>query len=86
MRTESPQLIKFLFLPSLWRRVLETGISRGAERRFLDSTRLYLLAVHQQVINRAEDNWIGIEEFLQLRRDTGALKVCRCCCPPISRN
>jgi hypothetical protein len=33
-------------------------------------------AVHQQVVLRAEGRMLDIEEFLVLRRDTGALKVC----------
>ncbi|KAG8868414.1 hypothetical protein FRB97_007559, partial [Tulasnella sp. 331] len=61
---------------SLWSRVLETGISPGAHRRFLETTDLYLQAVHQHVVNRSKDKILDIESFIQLRRDNGALKMC----------
>ncbi|KAG8867912.1 hypothetical protein FRB97_002892 [Tulasnella sp. 331] len=61
---------------SLWSRVLESGISQGASRRFLETTDLYLQAVHQHVVNRSNDKILDIESFIQLRRDNGALKMC----------
>ncbi|KAG8855037.1 hypothetical protein FRB96_007232 [Tulasnella sp. 330] len=61
---------------SLWSRVLEAGISPGANRRFIETTDLYLQAVHQHVVNRSKDTILDIETFIQLRRDNGALKMC----------
>ncbi|KAG9039883.1 hypothetical protein FRB95_004355 [Tulasnella sp. JGI-2019a] len=61
---------------SLWTRVLESGISAGANRRFLESTEMYLQAVHQHVVNRSQNKILDIESFIQLRRDNGALKMC----------
>ncbi|KAG9019249.1 hypothetical protein FRB90_004811 [Tulasnella sp. 427] len=61
---------------SFWGRALELGVSFGTQRRFIETTDLYVRAVHEQVVNRAKDKLLGIDDFIELRRDTGALKMC----------
>jgi len=51
-------------------------VAAGTQRRFLESTRLYLDALHTQVKNRTLDKLLGVQEFIELRRDTGGLKIC----------
>lgn len=60
---------------SFWGRALDLGVSQGCQRRFIETTDLYVCAVHEQVMNRAENKILDIEDFIELRRDTGALKV-----------
>ncbi|KAG8898776.1 hypothetical protein FRB99_007176 [Tulasnella sp. 403] len=59
-----------------WRRAMRMDINPGAARRFIETTDLYLQAVHEQVVRRAEDQVYDIEGFIKLRRDTGAVKMC----------
>ncbi|KAG8926677.1 hypothetical protein FRC03_011428 [Tulasnella sp. 419] len=61
---------------SFWGRALESGCSEGTHRRFLEASDLYMNAVHEQVICRATARIPTVEEFIKLRRDTGALKMC----------
>lgn len=61
---------------SFWGRAIELGCSPGTQRRFLEYTDLYVQAVHEQVLHRARDNILPLDEFIRLRRDTGALKMC----------
>ncbi|KAG8908273.1 hypothetical protein FRB99_007806 [Tulasnella sp. 403] len=61
---------------SFWGRAVETGCAPGMQRRFLEYTDLYVQAVHEQVLNRAQGHIPTIDSFIELRRDTGALKMC----------
>ncbi|KAG8980783.1 hypothetical protein FRB90_007487 [Tulasnella sp. 427] len=61
---------------SFWGRAVELGCSVGTQRRFLEYTDLYVQAVHEQVLHRARNYIPPLEEFIRLRRDTGALKMC----------
>jgi len=64
------------FMSSFWTRALISGVAAGTQRRFLEYTKLYLNAVHIQVQYRAEDKLLDVQDFIKLRRDTGALKMC----------
>lgn len=61
---------------SFWSRTLEVGCAEGTQRRFINYTDLYVQAVHDQVMKRIQDEVPSIDEYLALRRDTGALKMC----------
>lgn len=63
------------FHNSFWGRALELDVPEAVQKRFLEYTELYVDAVHEQVKNRASDKILSIDEFIMLRRDTGALKV-----------
>lgn len=65
----------YLFHHSFWGRALELDVPEAVQKRFLEYTELYVDAVHEQVKNRASDKILSIDEFIMLRRDTGALKV-----------
>jgi hypothetical protein len=56
-----------------WERTIETA-SEGWQRRFVESTGLYLKAVSEQVANRAAGEIPSIEDFIELRRDTSAVR------------
>ncbi|KAG8979837.1 hypothetical protein FRB94_010944 [Tulasnella sp. JGI-2019a] len=62
-------------LRSFWERVCERA-SEGTQRRFVDTCQMYIDAIYQQVINRKCDQIPSIEEFIELRRDTSAVKLC----------
>ncbi|KAG8908272.1 hypothetical protein FRB99_007805 [Tulasnella sp. 403] len=61
-------------LRSFWERACETA-SQGTQRRFVETTQLYVDAIYQQVVNRRHDEIPSIETFIQLRRDTSAVKL-----------
>ncbi|CAE6422309.1 Presilphiperfolan-8-beta-ol synthase Short=PSPS [Rhizoctonia solani AG-1 IB] len=44
-------------------------------QRFVDSSDLYTQAILQQTVNRSADEVPTVEEFIQLRRDTSAVKM-----------
>lgn len=44
-------------------------------KRFVDATDHYGQAILQQVVNRSADQVPTVEEFIQLRRDTSAVKM-----------
>lgn len=44
-------------------------------QRFVDSADLYTQAILQQTVNRSADEVPTVEEFIQLRRDTSAVKM-----------
>lgn len=60
---------------SFWERMCETA-SEGTQRRFIDSCQSYIDAITEQVSNRTCDRVPSIKEFIQLRRDTSAVKLC----------
>ncbi|KAG8700219.1 hypothetical protein FRC09_006100 [Ceratobasidium sp. 395] len=47
----------------------------GTIKRFVDSADLYTQAILQQTVNRSVDDVPTVEEFIQLRRDTSAVKM-----------
>ncbi|KAG8730140.1 hypothetical protein FRC12_020472 [Ceratobasidium sp. 428] len=47
----------------------------GTIKRFVDSAYLYTQAILQQTVNRSVDDVPTVEEFIQLRRDTSAVKM-----------
>ena len=61
---------------SFWARALNSGVAPGAQHRFLETHTLYLDALHTQVQNRALNKILNVDEFIELRRDAGALKIC----------
>ncbi|KAG8985178.1 hypothetical protein FRB93_006065 [Tulasnella sp. JGI-2019a] len=61
-------------LRSFWERACSTA-SEGTQRRFIETTQLYVDAIYQQVVNRRHDQIPTIETFIQLRRDTSAVKL-----------
>ena len=64
------------FTHSFWARALDSGVAIGTQRRFLEYTKLYLNALHTQVQNRTLPKVLGIQEYIDLRRDTGGMKLC----------
>lgn len=66
--------INLQLLFSFWERACETA-SEGTQRRFIETTQLYVDAIYQQVVNRRHDAIPDIETFIQLRRDTSAVKL-----------
>ncbi|KAG8941644.1 hypothetical protein FRC04_004130 [Tulasnella sp. 424] len=61
-------------LRSFWERACETA-SEGTQRRFIETTQLYVDAICKQVVNRRHEEIPTIETFVQLRRDTSAVKL-----------
>ncbi|KAG8917205.1 hypothetical protein FRC03_004894 [Tulasnella sp. 419] len=61
-------------LQSFWLRACQTA-SPGTQKRFIETTDLYVQAILQQVVNRTHDQIPTIESFIQLRRDTSAVKL-----------
>ncbi|KIO32334.1 hypothetical protein M407DRAFT_214286 [Tulasnella calospora MUT 4182] len=61
-------------LRSFWERACETA-SEGTQRRFIETTQLYVDAICRQVVNRRHDEIPSIETFVKLRRDTSAVKL-----------
>ncbi|KAG8783460.1 hypothetical protein FRC12_019701 [Ceratobasidium sp. 428] len=61
-------------LQSLFRRMRATSCC-GSANRFVDAFDLYTQATLKQNINRSVDNLPTVEEFIQLRRDTSAVKM-----------
>ncbi|KAG9009834.1 hypothetical protein FRB93_005105 [Tulasnella sp. JGI-2019a] len=61
-------------LRSFWERASETA-SEGTQRRFVETCQLYVDAIYQQVVNRRHDQIPTFESFIQLRRDTSAVKL-----------
>lgn len=59
---------------SFWERACETA-SEGTQRRFIETTQLYVDAICRQVVNRRHDEIPTIETFVKLRRDTSAVKL-----------
>ncbi|KAG9014251.1 hypothetical protein FRB94_013561 [Tulasnella sp. JGI-2019a] len=61
-------------LRSFWERASATA-SEGTQRRFVETCQLYVNAIYQQVVNRRHDQIPTFESFIQLRRDTSAVKL-----------
>ncbi|KAJ3169371.1 hypothetical protein HDU87_000646 [Geranomyces variabilis] len=61
-------------LRDFWIRAIQTA-GPGCQRRFIESTKLYLEAVYQQVVNRSENEIPDLKTFIALRRDTSAVKL-----------
>ncbi|KAG9009826.1 hypothetical protein FRB93_005097 [Tulasnella sp. JGI-2019a] len=59
---------------SFWERASATA-SEGTQRRFVETCQLYVNAIYQQVVNRRHDQIPTFESFIQLRRDTSAVKL-----------
>jgi len=51
-------------------------VAIGTQRRFLEYTKLYLDALHTQVRDRTVEKILSIQEYIELRRDTGGMKLC----------
>lgn len=49
--------------------------SPAAMQRFVDTTDLYTQASLRQTVNRSVDQVPTVEDFIQLRRDTSAVKM-----------
>jgi hypothetical protein len=54
---------------------MRANSSPGTIQRFVDSADLYTQAILQQTVNRSVDEVPTVEEFIQLRRDTSAVKM-----------
>jgi hypothetical protein len=49
--------------------------SEATIRHFVDAVDFYTQAVYQQKVNRSADRTPSIDEYIQLRRDTSAMKI-----------
>lgn len=76
MCSGSGVVANFYGIVSFWGRAILIGCFEGTRRRFIESTELYLAAVHQQVEKRRTGVIPNLEDYILLRRDTGALKMC----------
>ncbi|KAG9094400.1 hypothetical protein FRC06_010835 [Ceratobasidium sp. 370] len=54
---------------------MRANSSPATIKRFVDASELYTQAILQQTVNRSVDDVPTIEEFIQLRRDTSAVKM-----------
>ncbi|CAE7214440.1 unnamed protein product [Rhizoctonia solani] len=61
-------------LHSFFNRMRATA-TPGCIKRFVDSSDLYTQAILQQTVNRTADEVPSVEGFIQLRRDTSAVKM-----------
>ncbi|KAF8674684.1 hypothetical protein RHS04_07276 [Rhizoctonia solani] len=61
-------------LHSYFNRMREDG-SEATIRHFIDAVDFYTKAVYQQKVNRSDDRTPSIDEYIQLRRDTSAMKI-----------
>ncbi|KAG8905006.1 hypothetical protein FRB99_000879 [Tulasnella sp. 403] len=59
-----------------WTRTIEMDCAPGPRRRFIETTDLYLRAVHEQVIMRTTSVVPDTDNYLILRRDAGAVRMC----------
>lgn len=64
--------------PSFWSRFCATS-TPSMQKRFTDTMYEYVMAVKNQVGNRAATVCPSIEEYVKLRRDTSAIKVTYSC-------
>ncbi|CAE6450060.1 unnamed protein product [Rhizoctonia solani] len=61
-------------LHSYFNRMRQDG-SEATIRHFVDAVDFYTQAVYQQKVNRSADRTPSIDEYIQLRRDTSAMKI-----------
>jgi hypothetical protein len=57
---------------------MRANSSAATIQRFVNAADLYTQAILQQTMNRSVDDVPTIEEFIQLRRDTSAVKMVFC--------
>ncbi|KAH7334147.1 isoprenoid synthase domain-containing protein [Rhizoctonia solani] len=73
--TSSPPRFKVAaILHSYFNRMRQVA-SPATIRHFVDAVDFYTQAVYQQKVNRSTDTTPTIEEYIQLRRDTSAMKI-----------
>lgn len=54
---------------------MRASASPATIQRFVDSSDLYTQAILQQTVNRSVDEVPTVDEFIELRRDTSAVKM-----------
>ncbi|KEP45685.1 terpene synthase family, metal-binding domain protein [Rhizoctonia solani 123E] len=72
--TPPPKFNVAAILHSYFNRMRQDA-SPATTRHFVDAVDFYTQAVFQQKVNRSTDTTPSIEEYIQLRRDTSAMKI-----------
>ncbi|CAE6511776.1 unnamed protein product [Rhizoctonia solani] len=72
--SQPPKFKVAAMLHSYFTRMCQNG-SSATIKHFVDAVDFYTQAVFQQKVNRSADRTPTIEEYIQLRRDTSAMKI-----------